>query len=92
MPLYVVKAAGASVDCGGSEPLARVRPAKGLVSIVRPGEVKSAWEKAAEQREAKLELIREQVQTGSFVIRKMTEEERRRYPPRPASPKRPGRR
>ena len=54
--------------------------------------MKSAWERAEEKREAKLELIREQVQNGSLVIRKMTKEERRRYPHRPASPKRPGRR
>lgn len=54
--------------------------------------MKSAREKAEEQREVKLELIREQVQSGSLVIRKMTKEERRRYPPRPAAPKHPGRR
>lgn len=54
--------------------------------------MKSAWERAEEKREAKLELIREQVQSGSLVIRQMTKEERRRYPPRPNSPKRPGRR
>ncbi|MBV9605952.1 MAG: hypothetical protein JO027_12620 [Solirubrobacterales bacterium] len=61
-------------------------------SILRGDEVKSAWERAEEKREAKLELIREQVESGSLVIRKMTEEERRRYPHRPASPKRSGRR
>jgi hypothetical protein len=54
--------------------------------------VKSAWERAEEKREAKLELVREQVQNGSLVIRQMTPEERRRYPRRPVSPKRPGRR
>jgi len=54
--------------------------------------VKSAWERAEEEREAKLELIREQVESGSLVIRKMTKEERRRYPYRPAAPKRSGRR
>ncbi len=51
--------------------------------------MKSAWERAEEKREAKLELIREQVESGSLVIRKMTKEERRQYPQRPASPKRP---
>jgi hypothetical protein len=40
----------------------------------------------------KLELVREQVQSGSLVIRQMTDEERRRYPPIAAQPKRPGRR
>ncbi len=41
--------------------------------------------------EEKLELVREQVQSGSLVIRQMTDEERRRYPPRPQAPKRPRR-
>lgn len=53
---------------------------------------KSARERAEEKHEAKLELVREQVQNGSLVIRKMTKEERRRYPRRPVSPKRTGRR
>jgi hypothetical protein len=45
-----------------------------------------------EKRMAKLALVREQVESGSLVIRKMTDEERRRYPPRPARPdKRKGR-
>jgi len=61
-------------------------------SAGRGDEVKSARERAEEKREAKLELIRAQVETGSLVIRKMTKEERRRYPHRPAPPKRPGRR
>jgi uncharacterized protein YheU (UPF0270 family) len=46
--------------------------------------VKSARERAEEKREQKLALVREQVQSGSLVIRWMTDEERRRYPPRPA--------
>ncbi|HWE32122.1 MAG TPA: hypothetical protein VG410_01480 [Solirubrobacteraceae bacterium] len=50
--------------------------------------MKSARERAEEKRAAKLELVREQVQDGSLVIRQMTEEERRRYPPRPAQNKR----
>ena len=54
--------------------------------------MKSARERAEEQRQAKLELVREQVQSGSLVIRQMTKEERRRYPRRPVSPKGPGRR
>lgn len=54
--------------------------------------MKSARERAEERREAKLELVREQVQSGSLVIRRMTDEERRRYPPRPVPPKRPSRR
>jgi hypothetical protein len=53
--------------------------------------MKTARERAEEKREAKLELLREQVQNGSLVIRQMTAEERRRYPPPPAQPKRPRR-
>lgn len=45
--------------------------------------MKSARERAEEKREQKLALVREQVQSGSLVIRRMTDEERRRYPPRP---------
>jgi hypothetical protein len=54
--------------------------------------VKTARERAEEKRQAKLEQVREQVQSGSLVIRQMTEEERRRYPRRAAQPKHPGRR
>lgn len=35
-----------------------------------------------ERHEAKLEDIREQVASGRLVIRKMTAEERKRFPPR----------
>ena len=44
--------------------------------------MKTARERAEERREEKLELIREQVEAGSLVIRTMTEDERERYPPR----------
>ena len=47
-------------------------------------------ERAEQKRQEKLELVREQVESGSLVIRKMTEEERRQYPPRPVPPKRSG--
>lgn len=46
----------------------------------------TARERAEQQRQKKLELVREQVQNGSLVIRRMTEEERRRYPHRPERP------
>lgn len=49
-------------------------------------------ERAEEKRQEKLERVREEVERGSLVIRQMTEEERRRYPPRPPAPKREGRR
>lgn len=49
--------------------------------------VKSQRERAEEKRSDKLALIRQQVESGSLVIRKMTDDERRRYPP-PAEPAR----
>jgi hypothetical protein len=49
--------------------------------------VKTTRERAEEKRQAKLDLVREQVDSGSLVIRKMTEDERRRYPPKPDRPK-----
>ena len=36
-------------------------------------------EREAAQRKAKLDRIKEQIDDGSLVIRKMTDEERRRY-------------
>jgi len=42
-------------------------------------------ERAAEQRRAKLAEVQRQLDEGSLTIRKMTAEERKRYPPRPAS-------
>lgn len=52
--------------------------------------MKTTRQRAEEKRLEKLELVREQVASGALVIRQMTDEERRRYPPRPADPKRPG--
>jgi hypothetical protein len=52
--------------------------------------MKTARERAEEKRQEKLELIREQVESGDLTIREMTAEERRRYPPRPSRPKRTG--
>lgn len=54
--------------------------------------MKTARERAEEKRAEKLELVREQVQSGSLVIRQMTAEERGRYPKRAVKPKRPGQR
>jgi hypothetical protein len=45
--------------------------------------VKTSRERAEEKRLAKLDLVRQQVESGDLVIRQMTEEERRRYPPKP---------
>lgn len=52
----------------------------------------TARERAEEKRAEKLAHVREQVDSGSLVIRQMTDEERRRYPPRPVQPRRPDRR
>ncbi|HEV2974931.1 MAG TPA: hypothetical protein VGX69_08015 [Solirubrobacteraceae bacterium] len=45
-------------------------------------------DRAAERRRAKLEDVRRQVKDGSLTIRKMTAEERKRYPPKPAKSRR----
>lgn len=54
--------------------------------------MKTMRERAEEKRQAKLELVREQLESGSLVIRRMTSEERRRLPPRPVQPRKPGQR
>lgn len=56
------------------------------------GPVKTTRERAEEKRQAKLDLVRQQLESGSLVIRRMTEAERRQYPPRPADQKQPKRR
>jgi hypothetical protein len=43
---------------------------------------KTTRERAADKRQAKLDLVKEQIENGSLVIRQMTDEERRRYPRR----------
>jgi hypothetical protein len=42
-------------------------------------------QRAAEKRRVKLEEIQRQVKDGSLKIRKMTAQERRRFPPRPSN-------
>ncbi len=49
--------------------------------------MKTTRERAEERRVEKLESVREQVESGSLTIRQMTDEERRRYPPRPETAK-----
>jgi hypothetical protein len=49
-------------------------------------------DRAAERRVAKLEDVERQLKEGSLTIRKMTAEERKRYPPRPVKPRKTGRR
>jgi len=50
--------------------------------------VTSTADRKAEQRRLKLEEIQRQIEAGSLTTRKMTAEERKRYPPRPAKPRR----
>jgi hypothetical protein len=54
--------------------------------------MKTTRQRAEEKRQEKLDLVREQVEEGSLVIRKMTDEEKKKYPRRPAPAKNPGRR
>jgi hypothetical protein len=42
-------------------------------------------DRAAEKRRAKLEDVQRQVKDGSLTIRKMTAEERKRFPAKPSS-------
>ncbi len=43
-------------------------------------------DRAAEKRRAKLEDVQRQVEEGSLTIRKMTAEERKRFPPKVVDP------
>ena len=57
------------------------------------GRVPSSYQvREHEKHEQKLKDIREQVASGTLVIRKMTKEERKRFPPRERPPERPKRR
>jgi hypothetical protein len=70
---------------------ARIEPATAASPLPgaspEPSVVSRTRQRAEEQRQAKQDLVREQVESGSLVIRQMTEEERERYPPRAARPK-----
>ena len=44
-------------------------------------------DRAAEKRRAKLEDVQRQVDEGSLTIRKMTDEERKRFPPKDVEPR-----
>jgi hypothetical protein len=51
--------------------------------------MKTAREHAEEKRKEKLAFVADQVENGQLIVRQMTEEERRRYPPLPPQPNRP---
>jgi hypothetical protein len=50
------------------------------------GARKTTRERPEDHRQEKLELVRQQVKSGSLVIRQMTEDERRWYQPRASRP------
>jgi len=54
--------------------------------------MKTTRERADERRAEKLELIREQVANGSLVIRRMSDDERARFPPVASGERSSGRR
>ena len=45
--------------------------------------MKSPGERAEEKRQAKLDLMQEQIDAGDLKVRKMTAKERKANPPRP---------
>ena len=45
-------------------------------------------DRAEQKRREKLDLIREQVESGQLTIKQMTPAERAKHPPRPRPPKR----
>jgi hypothetical protein len=64
-------AKGGKGSKGGKDP--KKGPAKGTSPTAR---------RQQKRREEKLRLVQEQVEEGSLTIRKMTPEERAKYPPR----------
>jgi hypothetical protein len=51
--------------------------------------MKNAHERQEEKRQVKLAQMEEEIKEGKLVVRKMTPEEREKYPPRePAKPRR----
>jgi hypothetical protein len=50
--------------------------------------MKSVEERRAERRKVKLDEVDKQVKEGSLTVRKMTDEERAKFPPRPPQPPR----
>lgn len=84
-------------DAANLIPIIRPRRRRREINVTercwtRDRTVKSTRDRAEEKRQEKLELVRQQVESGALVIRQMTAEERARYPPRPPQPKRSGRR
>jgi hypothetical protein len=53
--------------------------------------VKTLAQRQEERRKLQLEAIDRQIKDGTLVVRKMTPEERAKYPPRPQPKRRPRR-
>jgi hypothetical protein len=53
--------------------------------------LKSQQERQADRRQAKLDEVQRQIDSGSLKVRQMTDEERERNQPRPPKPKQPKR-
>ena len=51
-----------------------------------PGCMRTQADRAAEKRRGKLEDVQRQLDEGSLTIRKMTAQERKRFPPPPPRP------
>ena len=49
--------------------------------------MKTVHERAEEKRQEKFELMRQQIKAGTLVVRKMTAEERTKYPAKPVAEK-----
>jgi hypothetical protein len=49
--------------------------------------MKTVHERAEEKRQEKFELMKQQIKAGTLVVRKMTDEERAKYPAKPQSEK-----
>ena len=50
--------------------------------------MKTQKERSEERRQEKLAAMQDQIEQGTLTVRKMTPEERKALPPRPAAPKR----
>jgi hypothetical protein len=61
-------------------------PAKGATPPAKGS--KTQKDRADQKRQEKLDLIRDQLDSGQLTIRKMTPAERKKNPPKPRPPKR----
>jgi hypothetical protein len=81
--------AGHDTDGGGTvaQPTNQIEPTRSLT-----GSMASTADRATEQHHAKLREIQRHLEARSLTVRKMTAEERKRYPPRPPKTTAPPRR